>query len=312
MRAYIVPEFGDPGSIGERPKPEPGEGQLLIRVKAAGVNAMDPVFRGGWFKDYMEHRLPLTPGTDYAGTVEAVGPGVTDFAPGDEVFGDVGKPYVGEGSFAEYVTVAANLAVRRPESLAPEQAAALPKAAGTAIAAVDALGDVDGPIAIIGAAGGVGGFVTQIAAHRGLEVVGVTKGEHADYVRGLGATDVVDYTAGDVIEQLRAKRPDGYAGIVDLFNDADGAAPLAALIRPGGRLVSSIAMGIDQKLTGQEVTGQMVAAAVDRAPELAKLANEGVIQVETEVLPLDRAAEALDRQASKQVRGKLVLVVDGN
>lgn len=310
MRAFIVPDFGDPGSVGDRPTPEPGEGELLVRVKAASVNAMDPIFRGGWFKDYMEHRLPLTPGSDYAGTVEAAGPGVQGFAPGDEVFGDVGKPYVGDGSFAEYVTVAANLANRRPERLAVEQAAALPKAATTALAAVDALGVGAGDtIAIIGAAGGVGGFATQLAAHRGVNVVAVTKDEHADYVRGFGAADVVDYTTGDVVEQLRSKRPDGYAGIIDLFNDADGAARLASLVRPGGRVVSPIAMGIDEKLAGQPVSGQLVQAAVDRAAEVGALAAEGTLRVPTEVLPLDQAAEALDRQASKQVRGKLVLVV---
>src|SRR5262245_162616 len=84
MRAYIVPEFGAPGTVGERPTPEPSEGQLLVRIAAAGVNAMDPIFATGIYKDYMEHRLPLTPGSDYAGTVEAVGPGVTGFQAGDE------------------------------------------------------------------------------------------------------------------------------------------------------------------------------------------------------------------------------------
>jgi len=101
MRAFIVPEFGDAGSVGERPKPEPEAGQLLVRVKAAGVNAMDPIYRAGYAQTFMEHRLPLIPGVDYAGTVESVGPGVEGFSTGDEVFGVVGKSYAGEGSFAE-------------------------------------------------------------------------------------------------------------------------------------------------------------------------------------------------------------------
>jgi NADPH2:quinone reductase len=119
MRAFIVPQFGDVGAVGERAKPEAGEGQLLVRVRAAGVNAMDPIIRAGFAKDFMEHRLPLTLGLDYAGTVEAVGPGVEGFAPGDEVFGAVGKPFFGEGTFAEYVTVSAALAARRPQNLSP-------------------------------------------------------------------------------------------------------------------------------------------------------------------------------------------------
>src|SRR5690242_924074 len=101
MRAFVVNAFGEPGEIGERPMPEPGDGQLLVRVRAAGVNAMDPIIRAGFAKDFMEHRFPLTPGFDYAGIVKAIGPGVTGFAVGDEVFGSVGKPFAGEGSFAE-------------------------------------------------------------------------------------------------------------------------------------------------------------------------------------------------------------------
>src|SRR5437762_8151481 len=103
MRAFLVEQFGAPGQVGDKPKPEAGEGQLLVRVQAAGVNAMDPIFRAGFAKDFMEHRFPLTPGLDYAGTVEEVGPGVEGFDGGDEVLGAVGKPYAGEGTFAEFV-----------------------------------------------------------------------------------------------------------------------------------------------------------------------------------------------------------------
>jgi NADPH:quinone reductase-like Zn-dependent oxidoreductase len=311
MRAFIVPEFGDPGSVGDRPTPTAETGQLLVRVHAAGVNAMDPVFRGGSYKDYMEHRLPLTPGIDYAGTVEAVGPDVDGFAVGDEVFGEVGKAYAGEGSFAEYVTVAAPLAAKRPAGVSAEQAAALPRAGGTALAAIDALETSPGDtIAIIGAGGGVGSFVTQLAADRGLRVIAVTHAGAADYVRGLGAADVVDRSNDELADALRALAPDGLDGLVDLFHDAAALAPLASLVRPGGRVVSPIAMGIDQALADSPVSGHMVGAAADRVSELADLAAAGRLTVPVEVLPLEQAADALDRLASKQVRGKLVLQVD--
>src|SRR5215211_8064714 len=139
MRAFVVNAFGETGELGDRPKPQPEEGELLVRVRAAGVNAMDAIIRAGFAKDFMEHRFPITPGLDYAGTVEAIGPGVAGFAVGDEVFGSVGKSFAGEGSFAEYVTVAAALAVPRPTYVSPEAAAALPLAGGTALASVDAL-----------------------------------------------------------------------------------------------------------------------------------------------------------------------------
>ena len=310
MRAYIVPEFGHAGTIEEQPVPQPSEGQILVRVRAAGVNAADVMVRAGYLKDYMEHRFPLIPGRDFAGTVEAVGPGVTDFAPGDEVFGAADKPYQGEGSYAEYATAFAQNVARRPDGVGVEQAAALPVAGGTALAALEALDARSGDtVAVIGAAGGVGGFVTAIGAARGLRVVGVTKGANAEYVRGLGAVDVVDYTAGDIATQLRQKYPDGLAGVIDLYHDAQGAAALASVIRPGGRVVSTIAMGIDQALAGQQVTGHLVQAIVDRPAELAELAAAGTLGADVEVLPLDQAADALDRQMSKQVRGKQVLTV---
>ncbi|HEY4752826.1 MAG TPA: alcohol dehydrogenase catalytic domain-containing protein, partial [Candidatus Limnocylindrales bacterium] len=138
MRAFYVPEFGAPGVVGELPKPGPGEGQILVRVKAVGINAMDPFLGSGAYKDYMEHRLPLVVGSDYAGTVVALGPGVDNVAVGDEVFGDLGKAYVGEGALAEFVAASAALATRRPDNVSPETAAALPRAGGTALAEVDA------------------------------------------------------------------------------------------------------------------------------------------------------------------------------
>lgn len=310
MRAFIIEQFGEQGEVGERPTPEPSEGEILVRVRAASVNAMDPVMRAGFARDWMEHRLPLTPGLDYAGTVESVGPGVTGFAPGDEVFGPVGKPYLGEGAFAEYVTASAAVAAKRPASLPAEQAAALPHAGGAALAAVDAIGAGEGDsIAIVGAGGGVGGLATQLAASRGLRVIAVTKGANAEYVRELGASDVVDYTAGDIVEQLLAREPGGVAGIIDLYHDAQGAAPLAAAVRPGGHIASGIAMGIEQALAGQPVSGQVFRGAWDRVAELGDLAATGKLRVDVEVLPLERAAEALDRQLSRQVRGKQVLAV---
>ena len=309
MRAFIVPAFGEPGSIGERPTPEPEAGQLLVRVKAASVNAMDPVVRAGWFKEFMEHRFPLTPGFDYAGTVAAVGDEVDGFAVGDEVFGAVGKTYAGEGSFAQFATVNAGIAARLPSSVSPEQGAALPTAAGTALAAIDALDVAAGDtIGIVGAGGGVGSYAVELAANRGLRVIAVTRGENDAYLRSLGAADVADYTTtDDEVELLRSKAPDGLAGIIDLFHDAAGAAPFAALVRPGGVIASPVAMGLEQALADEAVRGVVVQAAHGRVGELGELAAKGQITVPIEVVPFEEANAAIDRQASKMVRGKLVL-----
>jgi NADPH:quinone reductase-like Zn-dependent oxidoreductase len=269
---------------------------------------MDAILRAGFAKDFLEHRFPLTVGLDYAGTVEAVGDGVEGFAPGDEVFGAVGKPYFGEGSFAEFFTVNAALAAHRPAGLSAEAAAALPTAAGTALAAIDALDAQPGDtIAVVGAAGGVGGYAVRLGAERGLRVIAVTRREHAEYVHRLGATDVVDYTSGDVTAQLQGLAGEGLAGIVDVFHDAKGLLELAPAVRPGGRVVSPAAMGLDAAFEGKAVVGQSVRAATDRAGELGELAAKGALDVDIEVLPLDHAAEAVHRQSTRGNRGKLVL-----
>ena len=158
MRAFIVPPFGEVGSVGERPKPEPEPGQLLVKVRAAGVNAMDPIIRGGFAKDYMEHRLPLTLGLDYAGTVRGGRARCR------------GICARGRGVRRRRQALLRRRQLRRvrdgqrracrpppPAGLAPEVAAALPLAGGTTIAAIDALGASPGDtIAVVGAGGGVG------------------------------------------------------------------------------------------------------------------------------------------------------------
>ncbi|MEA2674630.1 MAG: hypothetical protein QOI92_1822 [Chloroflexota bacterium] len=313
MRAFVINGFGETGHVGEKPKPVAGQGQLLVRVRTAGVNAMDPIFRAGFAKDFMEHRFPLTPGLDYAGTVEEVGPGVDGFEVGDEVFGAVGKPYAGEGTFAEFVAVAAASAAHRPPGLSPDAAAALPTAGGTALAAVDGLDAKPGDtVAVIGAAGGVGGFAVQLAALRGLKVIAVTRSEHAAYVRELGASDFVDYNAGSLTDQLRARAPEGLTGIIDVFHDAPHLLPLVPAIKPGGRIATPAAMGAAEAFAGQPVTAVMVRAATDAGSvaELGRLAAGGKLKVPVEVLPLDQAADAIHRQSTRGNRGKLVLAVE--
>jgi NADPH:quinone reductase len=311
MRSYAVTEFGTPGTIIDRPVPQPDEGQILVRVQAAGVNAMDPILTSGVARGFMEHRLPLTPGIDYAGVVEAVGPGVEGVAVGDAVFGAVGKAYFGDGSWAEYVTAASGLAAPLPAGLDPTRAAALPTAGGTALALLDAVDLKPGDtVAIVGSAGGVGSFAVQLAARAGLRVVAVTKAANADYVRGLGAADVIDYTAGDVTEQLRARYPAGVDGLIDNHSQVDGLLALAPAVRPGGRIASPIAQGAAEAFADQPVSALVVQAATDRAGELGALAANGDLQVPVQTMPLEDATQALDNQTGGRVRGKQVLVVD--
>jgi NADPH:quinone reductase-like Zn-dependent oxidoreductase len=230
---------------------------------------------------------------------------------GDEVFGDVGKAHVGDGSFAQYVTASAANASHRPTTIPATTAAALPRSATTALEAVDALHASAGdPVAIVGAAGGIGSFATEFAARRGLRVIAVTRPENFDYVQGLGASDVIDYTSGDVVAALRARVPDGLAGIVDLFHDAQGVVPFADALRPDGWLVSPLARGADALLEGRPAHVHVTGMPYQRAPEVLAILAAAPTHVVVETLPLDHAADALARQASRQVRGKLVLTIE--
>jgi NADPH2:quinone reductase len=155
MRAFAVDEFGASGSIHQLSIPEPGPGEILVAVHAAGVNVMDPLYLAGVMKDYMEHRFPLVPGIDFAGVVERIGPEVDGFAVSDDVYGVAAKPFVGAGTFAESVAVAVDGAAPKPESLDFTQAVSVPHVGLTALAAVEAADPQPGQtIVVVGATGG--------------------------------------------------------------------------------------------------------------------------------------------------------------
>src|ERR1041384_2361911 len=139
MRAFALEEWGKPGWIHDLPVPEPTEGQVRVRVQVASVNPFDNAVVQGYVKDRMEHRFPLIPGLDASGIVDAVGPGVDGWAIGDDVFGATGKSLMGEGTLAEFATMSAGTIARKPGSMQPASAAAIPTAGVTALLMVDAI-----------------------------------------------------------------------------------------------------------------------------------------------------------------------------
>ena len=240
MRAYAIDGFGQAGSLREIEDPEPGEGQVRVRVAAAGLNPFDASVTQGYLKDFMEHRFPLIPGSDASGTVDTVGTGVADWAVGDEVFGTAGKMYVGEGTLAELVTMSTGTIARKPASLHHTAAAAIPVAGGTALTMVDAIAPSDGDvIVVIGATGGVGSYLVQLASKRGARVVAVASGANGEYAGTLGAAEVIDYASGDVADEVRARHPDGIHAVADMFRDKELVARLAEQVRSGGHVVSA-------------------------------------------------------------------------
>ncbi len=232
MKAIAVVKQGEPAQLIDLPVPLPGPGHFRIRVQAAGLNPYDGKRAGGV---YGELTLPFVPGTEGAGLVEAVGEGVTKFAVGDRVFGRLGD--AGHGTYAEYVIAAEEGTVAHvPAGVEAEVAAVLPVAGLTALGLLRALGLASGErILIVGATGGVGGFLVQMAAKAGLEVVATARPEYTARVRELGAGIVVDHTSTTpVAQQLAAQGVDRLHAIADLAGARDLVDSVASLLVPGG------------------------------------------------------------------------------
>lgn len=314
MKAYAIDTFGTEGSVVELPEPQPGAGEVLVAVRAAGVNVMDPIFVAGWMKDYMEHRFPFVPGIDVSGVVEGLGQGVDSLQVGDDVYGVVARPFAGAGTFAELVVVAADTVAPKPRSLSHIEAAAVPHVGLTALAVMDAAAIEPGQVvAVVGATGGVGSFVTQLAALRGATVVAITSASGTAQALEYGASKTIDYAAGDVATQLRAAYPDGIDALIDLHSDGDAVAELGTAVRAGGVVVSP--RGPAASATpALEARGVRFAPAnrvpASRLPELTALFDAGKLKVPPiKEFPLEQTVAALAKMADGHVRGKLVIAV---
>jgi NADPH:quinone reductase-like Zn-dependent oxidoreductase len=309
MRAITMSDHDTTPTLNDIPVPEPGEGEVQVRVRAAAVNGFDLAVASGLTKDYMEHRFPLVLGKDFAGEVSALGPGVSGYAVGDRVFGVVTKPYLGDGSFGEYVNVATSVGLQKlPEEVSFDDGAALGLAGAAAHAVMDGASLESGQsILVVGARGGVGNQVIQLAHAAGARVIATAHSdEDRELVTRLGADEVVD-DAGDLAGEVRVLAPDGVDVVVHLAGSVD----VVDLVRPGGRFVSTLGAGPDQ-VPSETVTA--VAIAADPTPQvLDRLASsfargETTIHIQ-EVFPLERTQDAFDRFAEGAV-GKLVIAID--
>jgi NADPH:quinone reductase-like Zn-dependent oxidoreductase len=245
VRAVVVTEQGAKPALTEVPTPRPGTGEVLVRVQASSVNGFDLSVAAGHVAGMMEHRYPVVLGKDFAGTVEAVGDGVTRFTVGDAVFGVVTKPYLGDGGFSEYVTVLEEIGIAAlPTGLDPAVAGALGLAGTAALDSLTAAAPQTGETVLVsGATGGVGAIAVQYAVAAGARVIATARpGAEADFVRGLGAAEVLDYT-GDVAAQARTVSPDGVDVVLHFAGDG---ATLANLLTENGRLASTRGFGPDQ------------------------------------------------------------------
>lgn len=245
MKVVALSEFGAAPTVTEIQLPEPGEGEVRVKVHAASVNGFDLAVAGGMLNGAMEHRFPVVLGKDFAGVIDAVGDGVEGFTVGDRVFGVVTKEYLGDGSFAEYVTVPVTIGIAKlPEGVDYTEAAGLGLAGTAAVDAFDAAAVRKGEtVLIFGATGGVGQQALQLAANAGATVIATaSSSEEKTLVTKLGAAHFVDYK-GDVTAQVKAIAPEGVDVVLHFAADPTVA---VASAKSGGRFVSTLVMSPDQ------------------------------------------------------------------
>jgi NADPH:quinone reductase-like Zn-dependent oxidoreductase len=292
MKAVSQDELGGPEALKvvELPIPEPGVSQILIRVHAAGVNPIDGAQRE---TGALVGQPPFVLGWDVSGTVEAVGPGVTLYQPGDEVFGLLPFPQ-GHGAYAEYVVGPTRAFVRKPDHLDHVQAAAIPMVGLTAWQAlVDTAGVGEGSRVLIdGASGGIGHLAVQIAKARGAYVTALASAANLDFVRSLGADDAIDYKATDFTKVVHDQDV-----VLDVVG-GDYPARALEVLSPGGILVSTQPMTLPPLAEAAAERGVRLAGVIVEADEvgmsaLADLAASGKLApTVAATFPLEEARAA--------------------
>jgi NADPH:quinone reductase-like Zn-dependent oxidoreductase len=306
LRGIAYDRFGGSDVLTLRddlPEPPVGPDTVLVRTHAAGVNPVDVGIREGHLAGLFPHHFPIVPGWDLAGTVEAVGPAVVDFAPGDEVMGYLRRDEVQWGTAAELVPAPQRCLAHKPESLSFAEAGALPLAGLTAYQALTEVLEVgEGDRVLVHrAAGGVGFFAVQIAAALGAHVIGTASPRNHGFLRDAGAAEVLDYSAGPVSGQLSEP--------VDAVLDLNGGEALADAPKQV-RDVSRMASVVDPSVN--DMGGRYVFVRPDQhdLEELGRMADAGQLRVAiAKAFPLERTAEAQDLVAGGHVRGKVVVTL---
>ena len=309
MQAIRVHQFGGVDSIVEEdvPRPAPGDGEVLLRVKAAGVGPWDAWIRSG--RSVLPQPLPLTLGSDVAGLVESVGPGVPQFKAGDAVFGATNDRFT--GGYAEYAVVSAKKLAKMPRRLGFTEAASVPVVACTAWQMVCEYGAVDATkrVLVHGAAGNVGAYAVQLARRVAREVVATASSGDVAYVRTLGANRIIDVQKSrfeDVLTDV--------AVVLDTIG-GDTQERSFAVLKPGGVLVSAVSAPDQQKAARNGVRALffLVEVSSRRLEQIASLIEAGELTTCVgDVLPLSAARMAHEMLAGKpHKRGKIVLTVGG-
>jgi NADPH:quinone reductase-like Zn-dependent oxidoreductase len=301
--------------VAEIPTPKPGQGQVLIKLRAAGMNPMDLWLASGAWKP-MPATFPMVLGADGAGVVEELGEGTSRYSVGDDLFGQLLiAPLGSAGTYAEYVAVSENAPLARvPTGLDDVVAAALPTAGGAGLALVDQLEPLaDKTVLIVGAGGGVGSFATQFAANAGANVIANVRVDDAERMRGYGAMETIDRRAVALPAAVRQAHPDGVDVLIDLVDaDAPGFAALASLVRPGGTAMSTNYVADEEALRTTGVMGINFAlqASSELFERVAQAVADGrILAPPITRISLEEAPAVLNPAQARPVGGKTVITL---
>jgi NADPH:quinone reductase-like Zn-dependent oxidoreductase len=306
MKAVVVRQWGgaEQAVVEESDKPQPGAGEVLVRIRATSINPLDWKIREGYLQQYLS--VPFSLGSDFAGDIEQVGDDVHDLQVGDAIYGMKG---LAGGAFAEYTIANATMIARKPTSLEYGEAAAVPHAGLTAWQALFEHGQLKAGqrVLIHAEAGGVGHFAVQFAKHAGAYVIGTASPSNADFVRGLGADEVIDYNA----EPFESAVSD-----VDLVLDSLGfevSARSLMVLKPGGTIVGIVTPAPMDAAAERQVTVKFFGAE-SRRDDLEKLAQHidsgHAKPYISQNMHFGQIHDALHHNQQGHTRGKIVVSLD--
>jgi len=312
MKAVVVEHLGETGSLKDIAAPHPADHEILVRVTAASVNPID------WkSRDRGDRAMPFVLGQDFAGLVSATGGRVTKYQEGERIFGIARR----HGAFAEYTIVPeddrAQPVAKIPDAVGDADAASLPTAGLTALAAIEWLAVTKGTVLLVlGATGGVGGFAVQIARDRGARVIGTGRSTNEKFAQSLRIDEFIAYDTEDVAAAVKASQPNGVDAILDLVDNAENAKGMGELLHDGGRFVSTIGAADVDGLAKRNVAA--INLVMGHTPQsshaglrtLVELVEQGRIRVIiAEERPLAEAVDALQDSKRGAVNGKIVITV---
>jgi NADPH:quinone reductase-like Zn-dependent oxidoreductase len=313
MDAWIIDAFGgiDRMQLVDLPTAPPGEGEVLVRIKAVGVNPVDWKIREGRLAGMIPHEFPLVLGWDMAGVVEEPGYGARRFMPGDEVYAYARRPVIKHGTYAEYITLPESYLSLKPSGITMEEAAAVPLVTLTAAQSLFGAGRLQTgeTVLIIGASGGVGSSAVQLAKLAGARVVAMASKPNHAYLRSLGAGEVLSYTDEAFTKTVNNRFSQGVDMVFDCFGGESLNQSIDCL-KPGGRVISITGEADRNRLKARSAAFEFVfvepnAAQLDHFRDLI---HQGRFKSNvSRVFPFSEAVSAHQQMETGHTRGKIVL-----